>query len=66
MTSIYPRVHHEAPTGNANPFLIYENNKGVLQVGECDGLQQLKIKRMLFKKQITKSFILPEKNFNKE
>lgn len=40
--------------------LVYENEKNELVIGRLNGLQRLQMHRMLFKKQITKSLIIPK------
>jgi hypothetical protein len=40
--------------------LVYENEKDELVIGRLNGLQRLQMHRMLFKKQITKSLIIPQ------
>ena len=40
--------------------LVYENDQNELVIGRLSGLQRLQMNRMLFKKQITKSLIIPK------
>ena len=41
------------------PFLLYEDNRGVLHLSENDNLRRLQVQRMVFKMQISKTLLVP-------
>ena len=55
----YLTATSSSTVGSPRPFLIYEDNQGILHLSENDNLRRLQVQRMVFKMQITKTLLIP-------